>query len=417
MSFASLVRQRGYRDLLVGQGVSALGDWMGTVALMALVLRLTNSPAAVGGILTLRLLPAAVGGPLAARAAAHWDRRRTMLAMDATRAVMIAAVPFVRALWWIYLWGFLIEVASIVFLPARDASIPDLVGDVSELPLANGLILGSSYGSIPLGAGLFAAVAALPITLDHRPFALVFFLDAVSFLVSFACISRLTQLGPTHERADEVDGSKLRFRDAFSIPLVSAVMPAALSVSLGLGALLARHRVRTRRAARVGRGVRSAHRVVRRRGSDRARDPAAHAAGRSSHPYPSRRRGDRRHRRRLQPCSDLVGRVLRRDRIRRGRRILARSRHGCAPVAARRPSARPRVHCVPCRSAGRVGSVGDRRRCRGDLLGSVRWPVVGELEPSRLVLLAAGLFVLCSATLVRVREPRRHQPHRGPSAE
>ena len=48
MSVVALVRRPGYRDLLVGQGVSSLGDWMGTVALMALVLELTNSPIAVG---------------------------------------------------------------------------------------------------------------------------------------------------------------------------------------------------------------------------------------------------------------------------------------------------------------------------------------------------------------------------------
>ena len=161
MSVGTLVRRQSYRDLLVGQAVSALGDWMGTIAFMALTLAITGSPAAVGGILALRLIPAAIGGPLAARAASRWDRRRTMLTMDAARAGMIALVPLVRGLWWIYLWAFLVEVASIVFLPARDASIPDVV-DRNELPLANGLILGSSYGSIPLGAAAFAAVAALP---------------------------------------------------------------------------------------------------------------------------------------------------------------------------------------------------------------------------------------------------------------
>ena len=178
MSVGTLVRRQSYRDLLVGQAVSALGDWMGTVAFMALTLAITGSPAAVGGILALRLIPAAIGGPLAARAASRWDRRRTMLTMDAARAAMIALVPFVRGLWWIYLWAFLIEVASIVFLPARDASIPDIV-DSNELPLANGLILGSSYGSIPLGAAAFAAVAALPGSdVGGRTHALVFWIDA-----------------------------------------------------------------------------------------------------------------------------------------------------------------------------------------------------------------------------------------------
>lgn len=235
MSVGTLVRRTGFRNLLVGQGVSALGDWMGTVAFMALTLSITGSPAAVGGILALRLLPAAIGGPLAARAAGKWDRRRTMLTMDAARAGMIALVPLVRGLWWIYLWAFLVEVASLVFLPARDSSIPDLA-DRDDLPLANGLILGSSYGSIPLGAAAFAAVAALPgADLAGRPHALVFWIDALTFLVSFACVYRIT--GLSGAGAPEAPGEKIGFRAAFRIPLVRTVMPAAAAVALGLGAL------------------------------------------------------------------------------------------------------------------------------------------------------------------------------------
>ena len=124
MSVGTLVRRQSYRDLLVGQAVSALGDWMGTIAFMALTLAITGSPAAVGGILALRLIPAAIGGPLAARAASRWDRRRTMLTMDAARAGMIALVPLVRGLWWIYLWAFLVEVASIVFLAPIIVALP-----------------------------------------------------------------------------------------------------------------------------------------------------------------------------------------------------------------------------------------------------------------------------------------------------
>ena len=50
-------RRRPLRDLLVGQAVSSLGDWMGTVALMALVLEITGSATAVGGVLVLRPPP------------------------------------------------------------------------------------------------------------------------------------------------------------------------------------------------------------------------------------------------------------------------------------------------------------------------------------------------------------------------
>jgi predicted MFS family arabinose efflux permease len=223
----------------MGQGVSALGDWMGTIAFMVVVHHITDSSAAVGGVLVIRLLPAALAGPLAARAVHRWDRRQTMLAMDLVRAALIALVPLFASLWWVYLLAFLVEVASLVFLPARDASVPDLAGD-GDLALANGLVLGSSYGTIPLGAAAFAAVAAIPLLDDGgiagRPYALVFWVDAATYLVSFVLVSRITGLarvatGPVEE---EVAPS---FRKTFRIPLVRAVMPATATVAMGLGTL------------------------------------------------------------------------------------------------------------------------------------------------------------------------------------
>ena len=38
----------------------------------------------------------------------------------------------------------------------------------------------------------------------------------------------------------------------------------------------------------------------------------------------------------------------------------------------------------------------------GDLLADVRWPLVGTLEPSRVVLLCAGVLVVLSSLLVRL---------------
>src|SRR5262245_37813854 len=235
MSIPPILRPSGFRTLLAGQTVSALGDWMGTFAFMALVYQQSASSTAVGGILAVRLLPAALGGPLAARAASRWDRRKTMVTMDVARAAMVALVPFVRGLWWIYLWAFMIEVGSLVFLPARDASIPDLVND-DELPLANGLVLGSSYGTIPLGAALFALIAALPVSdvLD-RPLALAFWLDGLSFVVSAYMIHRISELGPRRATGDRDAMSlpRVRVRDAFAYQFVSAVLPASSQTGVG----------------------------------------------------------------------------------------------------------------------------------------------------------------------------------------
>jgi predicted MFS family arabinose efflux permease len=328
-----------------------------------------------------------------------------MLAMDLTRAAMVFAIPFVRALWWIYLWGFLLEVASIVFLPARDSSIPDLVEGDEDLSLANGLILGTSYGSIPLGAALFAAVAALPVHLDHRPYALVFFIDAATFVVSFLCIARLTQLGPALDTTGGVDApTDLRFRDAFRIPLVAAVMPAALAVSLGLGALFSLGIVFVRdvlHASDAEFGVLIA----------------------------------------LFGVGAVVGLVTL-QRLPPGD-LLARTRVGVAAIGiivavfSLAPALWAALFGAVAFGAGAAfslaagmgaiqSSLDGRERVlaftafhvvlrvglavaavgagiAGDLLADVRWPVVGTLEPSRVVLLCAGILVFASSALVRVR--------------
>ncbi len=224
---------------------------MGTFALMALVDHLSDSAAAVGGILAFRLIPAALGGTLAAKLVNRWDRRRTMITMDLLRAGMIAVVPFVQELWWVYLWAFALEAPSVVFLASRDSSVPDLV-DESDLPLANAAMMGSSYGNIPIGAGLFAAFAALPLDdgwLGSHPYALVFWIDALTFGVSALFIARA--LGGLQSREpspqaipdraaisdSEISISPSRLRDAWSVPLVRRVLPATAAAAVGLGAL------------------------------------------------------------------------------------------------------------------------------------------------------------------------------------
>jgi predicted MFS family arabinose efflux permease len=228
-------RRRPLRDLLFGQAVSSLGDWMGTVALMALVLEITDSATAVGGVLVLRLAPTVFAGPLAARLTKRWSRRRTMLAMDAIRVPAVAILPWMTHLWWIYIWAFVVELAGMVFLPARDASIPDLVEDEDDLAVANGLVLGTSYGMIPFGAGLFALVSALTGDASTVEAARVIFLvDALTFVVSYLAIARLPELGVAAGEADAAGG---RFRDALRLPLVRRLAPVAAVVAFGLGAL------------------------------------------------------------------------------------------------------------------------------------------------------------------------------------
>ena len=403
MSASSLIRRPGFLELLAGQAVSGLGDWMATVAFMALTLELTGSPTAVGGILTLRLLPAALGGPLATRAVQRWDRRRTMLAMDALRAIVIASVPLVRALWWVYVCAFVLEAASLVFLPARDSSIPDLV-EVDDLAVANGLVLGSSYGTIPLGAGAFAAVAALPFAeLFDRPLALVFWIDALTFVVSFMFIRRLTMLG-------SVDGAgvipdDVRFRDAFRLPLVRAVLPATTAVAIGLGALFSLGIVFVREVldasdaefgvliALFGVGAAAGLGVLQlRRGHDPLSETRLGVAVIGG----------------VVAVFSLVPTIWIAfiGAVGFGAAAAFTLASGMGALQSRldgheRVLAFAAFHVVIRLGLG-LAAIG--AGLAGDLVGDVRWPLVGTLEASRLVLLCSGLVVLLSSGLVRLRD-------------
>jgi predicted MFS family arabinose efflux permease len=402
---SSALGTRAFRTLLIGQGVSALGDWMGTFAFIALVYQQSGSSTAVGGILALRLLPAVLGGPLAARAATRWPQRKTMIAMDIARAGMIAVVPLVRGLWWIYLWGFMVEVGSLVFLPARDALIPELV-DNGDLERANSLILGSSYGMIPIGAAVYALIAALPGNeILGRPLALVFVLDAVSFAVSALMIARLGPPSPGRARSPEPstdDASPARFRDAFRLPLVRAVMPATISVALGLGALFSL-------------GIEFVRKVLHTSNAEFgllvALFGVGAAAGLIALQRLPRLDGLRATRLGVFALGAVVTLFSLSPSI--GFALVGAGAFGAAVAwtlasgmgaIQSELSGRDRILAfaafhITIRSGLALAAVG--AGAAAELVGAVRWPVVGNLEPTRLVLFCSGIVVALSALWVR----------------
>ncbi|GAA4148734.1 MFS transporter [Actinomadura keratinilytica] len=237
-----------FRRLLAGQTVSSFGDWMGTLALMYLVLELSGSTTAVGGVLVLRLLPSALGAPLAARVVTRWRRRSVMMTSDLVRAGMAFVLPVVPSLWWVYAWAVAIEVIGLMFLPARDAAVPVIVGgrrgtpDRGTLQLANGITMATSYGMIPVGAGAFGTLLFLSDALGwtgQGRFVAVFWLDALTYLVSFVAVRGLPDLGPW--RGERRSGGAVRpgagLLAALRLPVMAAVLPAVAVVSLGLGSL------------------------------------------------------------------------------------------------------------------------------------------------------------------------------------
>jgi dTMP kinase len=196
LGFGGVMRSSSFRRLLYGQTVSTLGDWVATLAFIAAAFALTSNQTAVAVVLILRLVPPIFAAPVGGVLADRLDRRTIMVTCDLSRAALITLVPFV-GIGLLYVIAFVHECISLFFLPARDASVPRLVRR-DNLEEANGLVLATSYGTLPLAAAVFSGLSvaaghipsALPLAgyfADH-PTSFAFLFDAATFVFSAAMI-------------------------------------------------------------------------------------------------------------------------------------------------------------------------------------------------------------------------------------
>jgi predicted MFS family arabinose efflux permease len=108
-------------------------------------------------------------------------------------------------------------------------------------------VLATSYGTIPLGAGAFFGLIylgehGLGLSAGYGVFLLVFAVDAVTYLVSYLAIARIRTLAQEHRDEAELLARQRKertggVRSALSIPLVRTVLPAVVTVTIGVGAL------------------------------------------------------------------------------------------------------------------------------------------------------------------------------------
>ncbi|HEX6262248.1 MAG TPA: dTMP kinase [Actinomycetota bacterium] len=191
-TFGSLFKNRSFFRLWRAMLVSSLGDWTGFVAITALVTRIGGPRAgyAVTGVMLARLLPSLIFGPVAGVFVDRFDRRKLMVIADIGRGAGYVSMAFVGELWLIYALSFSVECLSLLWTPARDASIPNIVSR-RQLSNANSMGLFTSYGTLPLGGILFTALTALATGIGgvieyfgDRPESLALLLNSVTFAFS-----------------------------------------------------------------------------------------------------------------------------------------------------------------------------------------------------------------------------------------
>ena len=238
-SYHSFVR------LWAAQAVSSLGDWIGLFAVLALAARIGKSSpeTAVGVVMIARMIPgfflASVGGVLVDR----WSRKKVMVTCDIGRGMVMASLPFLHTVWELFVASLLLEILSLLWTPAKEASVPNLVPH-EQLTTANSLSLVAAYGTFPLAGGISALLFKVAEWASNHYSGLHFlhlnkesvaiYADVASFFVSAALISTLTLQRRRAENQKRIDLSETikDLREGWSFIGHSPVVRAVL---LGLG--------------------------------------------------------------------------------------------------------------------------------------------------------------------------------------
>jgi MFS family permease len=184
-----LRRRREMRLLMVGQGVSLLGSQLTFVAIPIQMYALTGSTVAVGLVGAAEFVPilalALVGGALADA----FDRRRLIQGSEAC-SLLVAVALAANALlpdpqvWFLYVAAALLAASMAILRPPLDALMPRLV-ERDELAAASAL-----YAAVR-NAGALAGPAAGGVLIAVAGTSLTYGLDAITFAVSLAALSRM----------------------------------------------------------------------------------------------------------------------------------------------------------------------------------------------------------------------------------
>jgi dTMP kinase len=196
----AVLRVRAFRRLWAVLGLSSLGDWLGLLATSTFAADQVSGSAAkgaaFGGVIAVRMLPALVLGPVAGVVADRWDRRYTMVVCDLVRFVLFASIPAVSlfssdnrvVVGWAAVATFIIETAQMVWAPAKESSVPNLLPP-ERLEGANQLTLATTYGAAPISAVVVLGaitwiVHGVPGASDQAPTHIALYFNAVTFLAT-----------------------------------------------------------------------------------------------------------------------------------------------------------------------------------------------------------------------------------------
>lgn len=195
-----VLKNRDFKNLLIGQAISLLGDALYMLVFLFMAYKITGSAAVVGYVGALGALPYLLLGPLAGAVADRFDRRRIMIACDMLSALTLGVLCVIAIAqgrfptWSLYLAPLALSSINAFFSPAKNAAIPRLVPE-SQLLEANSLNAAIQNLMPLIGIGLSGAVLGTLWEASGGSFFLVSVaLNGLTFLLSAVFIRRLPDL-------------------------------------------------------------------------------------------------------------------------------------------------------------------------------------------------------------------------------
>ncbi|MGC9334047.1 MAG: MFS transporter [Anaerolineae bacterium] len=240
--YQRLFRNRSFVALWLGQTVSFVGDYFYWLAIPIMVERLTGSALQVGLSVMASALPMLLLGPVAGVFVDRWDRKRTMIAADLLRGLLVLLCLQVKTpdqVWIYYVVAFLMSCVSRFFFPAQNAALPLIVRDKNDLLAANGLM------QIVQTAGLLIGPALAGFSIGLWGAQIAFLVDSATFFVSMVAIVTMTVPRTTSGRqaaaGSELAGVWSELREGvvflFGNRIMLGVLLCLAVVQLGVGAM------------------------------------------------------------------------------------------------------------------------------------------------------------------------------------
>ena len=183
-TWATLLREPAFRLLLAGELVSFVGDNIFFVAVTLWVWKLTGSATMLAIVLIAATVGQGILGFLAGALADRFDRRNVIITSDIARSALVIALAFTlpRGLHWGLFLILLLNVGVVFFRTGIFALIPSVVP-------RNHLLAANALYQTTQRIGEIAGSALGGVIVVSTGFQMAFYLDAVSFFVSAACVA------------------------------------------------------------------------------------------------------------------------------------------------------------------------------------------------------------------------------------